>query len=117
MDDATALRLKKIELSLQAAERTAALESNFRIAVIAVLLTFAASAGLAAVVGQLPMVPAGLAQLAASIVLATQVRALRTVGKTIEAAAGEAMASIDTLIGGGGEQLRDVQADAGRAPR
>jgi hypothetical protein len=112
VDDATALRLKKIEMSLESARRSAELQSHRAIAILAIGATFGASASLAGLAGQLhPWMGAASFAAAATVVL-FQLRSLQRLARSMPASNAVAMAAIDTLITTGGESDADGEADS-----
>jgi hypothetical protein len=110
--ETTALRLKKIELSHQAAEKNADQESQRRIAVLAVSLAFGASAGVGGLAGQVPPAAAVVGLVVAMFLGLLQFRALRVVSQRMDHTTAHALAAIDKLIAEGGESDVDAQADA-----
>lgn len=104
MDDATALRLKKIELTVQAAERSAGIDTQLRIAVLVVGLTVATSAIIAGIASTMPAFAAGIGTSAGGVVVLTQVRSILIVRERLSRAHEAAIRSIDSLIGSGGER-------------
>lgn len=107
VDVATALRLKKIELSLGAAQHGATLQAQRSIAMLAVGATFAASAALAGFAGQVPMLASAVALIGAALLAILELIALRQLGLEGDRGTKEAMRSIDRLIISGGEVSDD----------
>jgi hypothetical protein len=115
VDDATALRLKKIELSLHATERSADVQAHRSIAMLAVAATFGTSSALAGLVKQVPAEPAALAAGFSVAIILLQLRTLQLIARRLDQATAEALQAIDTLISSGGESDAHGQADAGGA--
>lgn len=111
VDDATALRVKKVELSLHAAEKSAELQAHRCIAVLAVGLTVGASAAVAGLAGQLVPLAAAVGTAAGAWMVLSQLRALRVLASDLDEAMTRAMTAIDSLMGKDGETGLDAQAD------
>lgn len=111
MDDATALRVKKIELSLQAAETGAEIQAHRCIAVLAVGLTVGASAALAGFAQHLPVTASVAGCAAGAGLVFLQLRALRLVAADLDEATVKAINAIDKLMAKEGESSVDAQAD------
>ena len=111
MDDATALRVKKVELSLHAAEKGAEIQAHRCIAILAVGLTLGASAALAGLAQQVPPLASMAGTGTGSGLVFLQLRALRLVAAELRSATEEAMASIDKLMAQEGNSDVDGQAD------
>ena len=107
MDDATALRLKKIELGLSIVERNASLEVQLRLALIAVSLTFGTGAVLSGLAGQVAPASAAGAAVAASVSVLAQIRGIRAVGQKLAVADERALKAVDRLISLRGERNDD----------
>ncbi|HEV8359876.1 MAG TPA: hypothetical protein VGR28_05395 [Candidatus Thermoplasmatota archaeon] len=112
--DPTEMRLRRIELILQAAQKNADLQSHWRLAVLGAGLTLAGSTTFGAFLGQLPWAPAAAATSGAAIIVLLEIRALRRISMRLQVATVQAVRDIDTLMREGGEQDADGEvADPG----
>lgn len=112
MDDATALRVKKVELSLQAAEKSAEIQAHRCIAMLAVGLTVGASAALAGLAQQVAPAASFAGAVAGGGLVLFQLRALRLVAADLDRATAKAMAAIDMLMNEDGDSDVDAETDA-----
>lgn len=116
MDDVTALRLKKIEMSMETAQRGAELRARLHLTIVAVALTIGGTAGVAFAAGQLGSAGLLWTSVVVGAVVVSQVRELARLTEALDEANRRAAESVDTLMVEGGEQdVDEEEGDRGAA--
>jgi hypothetical protein len=109
--DAIALRVKKIEIVLHAAERRAEFQLHVRAGVLAAGVTVAASAAVGGLAGQVPPPAAAAGLLGGAALVVAQLRGIRQLLRARDAFVEVAVESIDNLISRGGEPHVDAEPE------